>query len=444
MCFTSWVRGSSSGSRSSRTDASWASSFANRSFGAWPRTSRAVTPRRRMSAKGAEPEPARAYDFPPDPLGPGGPLPEAIVTRKPNVWCTERAVSVTARERNSAAGVGARGRVALRLRGELGREQRGAVHEVVLAHLELVEREACEHLGHHDDAGEDHGRSLGVDADHPRDLLDAKRRESGERLLDRRRAEPVAVDAFGIRVPKAEVDSGERRDGAGDPERARRADLCGEAGKGLPDMPTARGDLLGAGRIAAEVSLRQPDTAEVEACVKVHAVGAADDHLGRAAADVHKERAAVHGTSRRRAPEREKGLVIAAQEARRESVAPLDLAEERLPVLGVANGARRDCQRALGTGLLERPPVLDKGVPDPRDGDRQQPAAVVDTFAEPGDHEPPVELLDLAICHVRDEESCRVRAEVDDRDPRHFRGVTWRIRRTASTESPSAHPRTPS
>jgi hypothetical protein len=39
--------------------------------------------------------------------------------------------------------------------------------------------------------------------------------------------------------------------------------------------------------------------------------------------------------------------------------------------------------------------------------------ARVDPFAEPGDERAPHDLVDLAPVDVRDEESCRVRAEVD-------------------------------
>ena len=61
------------------------------------------------------------------------------------------------------------------------------------------------------------------------------------------------------------------------------------------------------------------------------------------------------------AAQRELGLFVSGEEARREPVAPLDLAEERLAVLRVADGARRDEQRALGAEGLQLAAVLGSG-----------------------------------------------------------------------------------
>src|SRR5581483_12420856 len=88
---------------------------------------------------------------------------------------------------------------------------------------------------------------------------------------------------------------------------------------------------------------------------------------------------------RRDAAPCEQRLVVAAQEAGREAVAPLDLAEERLPVLRVAHGARRDRECALGTESLERPPELDEAVADAGDGRGEEPAPPVDALAEARD-----------------------------------------------------------
>ena len=71
----------------------------------------------------------------------------------------------------------------------------------------------------------------------------------------------------------------------------------------------------------------------------------AADQLGRAAADVHDHRR-VAGLAD--SAQRELGLLVSGEEARREPVAPLDLAEERFAVLRVADGARRHEERALG------------------------------------------------------------------------------------------------
>ena len=69
----------------------------------------------------------------------------------------------------------------------------------------------------------------------------------------------------------------------------------------------------------------------------------------------------VPGSSAPIAAQRQRGLLVAAQQARREAVAPLDLAEEGLAVLGVAHGARRDAERPLGSERLELAPVRRRG-----------------------------------------------------------------------------------
>ena len=64
-------------------------------------------------------------------------------------------------------------------------------------------------------------------------------------------------------------------------------------------MPGAGAELGRGRRIAAEEPLGQPDGADVEAVPRVDTVGAGDDELGRAAADVEDERRPLelHGRS---------------------------------------------------------------------------------------------------------------------------------------------------
>ncbi len=88
-------------------------------------------------------------------------------------------------------------------------------------------------------------------------------------------------------------------------------------------------------------------------------------------------------------------FVGSREQARREAVAPLDLAEEGLAVLGVANGARRDGERPLGAERLELAAVVGEAVPDACDGHGQQSATAVDSFAQPRDREAPNDLLEL-------------------------------------------------
>jgi hypothetical protein len=71
--------------------------------------------------------------------------------------------------------------------------------------------------------------------------------------------------------------------------------------------------------------------------------------------------------------------------------------------------------------MLERPPVVGKRVPHTRDRKREQTAAGVDAFAEPGDASLAMYLVEAAVVDVRNEQACRVRAEIDRCDS-HLRG----------------------
>src|SRR5439155_818530 len=123
-------------------------------------------------------------------------------------------------------------------------------------------------------------------------------------------------------------------------------------------------------------ALRVAHRAEVEADVEV-----VDDQLRRAAADVEHERAG----RRLHAAAGQLGFFVAADESRREAVAPFDLAEERLAVLRIADGTRRDGERALGSERFDRPPVVGEHVANARDRNGEEAAARVDALAEPGD-----------------------------------------------------------
>ena len=135
---------------------------------------------------------------------------------------------------------------------------------------------------------------------------------------------------------------------------------CGlRVGEQAADVRAHRGDVL------AE-ALGQADAADIEARAEVRA----DDlELGRAAADVDDERARL---DRADPAQRHRRLLLAGQQARREAVAPLDLAEERLAVLGVADGARRDAERPLGSERFELAAVVGEDVADARDRERQE------------------------------------------------------------------------
>ena len=119
------------------------------------------------------------------------------------------------------------------------------------------------------------------------------------------------------------------------------------------------------------------------------------------------------------------GLLAAVEQAGREPVAPLDLAQERLAVLRVAHGARTDGEHPLGAECLGLPPVVDEHVAHAGDGSRKQDAAPVDRLAEPGDRLAAHDLVQQAVLDVGDEQAGGVRAEVDGGDshaPNRTRG----------------------
>ena len=110
----------------------------------------------------------------------------------------------------------------------------------------------------------------------------------------------------------------------------------------------------------SEEPLGQPDAAGLGAQRRLDAVRSVDDELGRAAADVDDERPRAIGRSHATPRKRQLGLLVAVEQARREAVAPLDLAEERLAVVGVADGARPDGEDALRAERLRLAAVVDE------------------------------------------------------------------------------------
>ena len=173
-------------------------------------------------------------------------------------------------------------------------------------------------------------------------------------------------------------------------------------------------------RIGGEMALGQAHAADVDArCVRGAAV-LREDELGRAAADVHEQ-----GVGERRIatcrdpPKHHRRLLDPVEHARREPVAPLDLAEERLAVLRVAQRARADCERARRAEVLELAAVVGEHVPDARDRYGEEAPALVDALSEPGDRQAALDFSEPAIVDVGDEETRRVRPQVDRSDARH-------------------------
>ena len=151
----------------------------------------------------------------------------------------------------------------------------------------------------------------------------------------------------------------------------------------------------------------------------------------------------VAGAELADAAPRELRLLVAREQLRREPVAPLDLAEERLAVLRVAHCARRDEQRPLGAERLGRAAIVGEHVAHARDREGEEAAARVDALAEPRDPRLAVQLVERAVLDVGDEQPRRVRPEVERGDP-HLRGGRRRRARRCRVASSSAARRTAS
>src|SRR6185295_14549595 len=97
-------------------------------------------------------------------------------------------------------------------------------------------------------------------------------------------------------------------------------------------------------------------------------------------------------------------LLVPGEQTRGEAVAPPDLAEEGLAVLGVADGARRHEQGALRAERFELAAVLRESVPNARDREREEPVTRIDALAEPCDDRAPRERVHPPVDDVRDEQ----------------------------------------
>jgi hypothetical protein len=326
-----------------------------------------------------------------------------------------------------ATGVGARRRITFGPCGQLGSRERGPVEDVAHAHVQAVEAEASDRLRDDRDSRHDHRRAGGLEAGHAAPLLDGERGQPRQLLVDRAERDAMAVDVFADLLRQAEVEGGEGRHGSGDADRLLRArgDLVRDAlGEERRDGVAHRLEIL------AE-ALGEPDAADVEArteAVRHH-------ELRRAAADVHDDAAGAERPAGADAPDRERGLVLAPQEQGLEAVAPLDLPQEGLAVLRVADRAGGDGEDALGAVALGDAAVVGEDVPDARDRDRQQPATTVDALPQARDREAPVDVVERPVLDVGHEQARGVRAEVDGGDAGHLRGTSPVTRDTVDVTS---------
>ena len=292
-----------------------------------------------------------------------------------------------------------------------GRERR-AVEDVVLARLDRVQPVAGEHLADDDGAGDDHGRALGLEAGHVAAFLERQRGEPLELRLDACRARARGrgrgrgrTRRGRGRVRRASSPCRRRRSRRAARDRAARERTC--AAQAVDVVAEALGQAH-----AAEVEARveetpsgPPSTSSVEP--PPTSTTSVPASIARPAVTPRNVSSASSS------PDEQPG---------REAVAPLDLAEEGLAVLGIAHGARRDGERPLGA---ERSPARAGSrrgscgrARSARGSSRRRPSTPSPSRVI---CEPPRDLVDVAVVDVGDEQARRVRAEVDRRDAGHRR-----------------------
>ena len=123
------------------------------------------------------------------------------------------------------------------------------------------------------------------------------------------------------------------------------------------------------------------------------------------------------GALARRAGERQRGLLVAADRARVEAVAVAHGSGELRAVGGVAHGAREDGGRVRRAVLVDRGAVARQDVEHALHRRVAEPPGRVDALAEPRDGRLAVQLARHgAVAHVGDEQPRGVRPDVDDGD----------------------------
>src|SRR5262249_45726480 len=196
--------------------------------------------------------------------------------------------------------------------------------------------------------------------------------------------EGVPVHLRAVVLIQAEVERGEARDRRRDADSALRAEIR----KGRACRRDARVHVVA-------VALAEAHGAQRKARLE-----AVEDELGRPTADVDDQGCRSELADAALCQLR---LLAAREQPRREPVAPLDLAQERLAVLGFPDGARGDEQCSLGSERLGCAAVVGQGIAYARDRDGEKAASGVDIFAEPRDPRLAVQLLDVPVLDATDE-----------------------------------------
>ena len=180
-----------------------------------------------------------------------------------------------------------------------------------------------------------------------------------------RQPRQLLLDGLGGQLTCDLVELGDR---PGDPDRRGDAEL----GEEVVDVACRSRQLGRCRRVGTKESLAQTYRADVEARPP-----RAEDELGRAAADVEDERGLVGCAD---APPGQLRLLVPGQEAGREPESACHLGQELRSVFGIARGARRDDEGALGPEPPDLLPERIDGRERPCDRLRQEPATGVDAL----------------------------------------------------------------
>ncbi len=171
-------------------------------------------------------------------------------------------------------------------------------------------------------------------------------------------------------------------------------------------------------RVVVEVALGLAHDAGLRRDVELDLAVASDDELGRAAADVDDDDLlSVDRPLARRAGERQRGLLVAADRAGVQ-VEPIAHRRRELCAVGrVADGAREHRGRRGRAVLVDELAEVPERVEDALHRRVREPAGRVDALAEPGHDRLAMKLRDSPVIgDVGDEQPRGVRPDVDDGD----------------------------
>ena len=187
-------------------------------------------------------------------------------------------------------------------------------------------------------------------------------------------------------------------------------------------------DRRGRRRVGVDVALGLAHDPGLGGDVEADRAAAPDDELRRAAADVDDEQFALVARSLARGPgEGQRGLLVAADRARVEAEALADGGAELSAVGGVADRAREHRGGGRHAVLVDSPAVAPQRLEDPLDRIVLQAAGGVGAVAQARHDRLAVKLVQRAAGrHLGDQQSRRVRSDIDHRDTHSNRGY-WLV-----------------